>query len=231
VYLDSASLTLIVSCPPGRPEGYHSRRSWIISQLALLIRNPSIPKVDAWVFSILDWLTLNGLFVITRKNEKSDLIGVSSGTFLEWCRGSHCQLQLRRIPKPPFSEDLRKECRTKLLSSVAELTGQSSSIKSGEITQTIPPRELYFECFEGTNEKASRATGVSSNGEFWIFARPGDDQKLESMSKNVYIAFPIDDEDETGNKLIDKAQETLTRLKTVRRMVAMEIILTSPYYR
>jgi len=59
------------------PKATHSRRSWVISQLALLIRNASIPKVDAWVFSILDWFTLNGLFVITRKSEKSDLIGVS----------------------------------------------------------------------------------------------------------------------------------------------------------
>jgi hypothetical protein len=58
------------------PKAIHSRRSWIISQLALLVRSASIPKVDAWVFSVLDWLTLNGLFVITRKNEKSDLIGV-----------------------------------------------------------------------------------------------------------------------------------------------------------
>ena len=58
-------------------QAIHSRRSWIISQLALLIRNPSIPKVDAWVFTVLDWLTLNGLFVIMQKNEKSDLVGVS----------------------------------------------------------------------------------------------------------------------------------------------------------
>lgn len=55
----------------------HSRRSWIISQLALLIRNSSIPKVDAWVFTVLDWLTFNGLFVVTRKGEKSDLVVVS----------------------------------------------------------------------------------------------------------------------------------------------------------
>lgn len=54
-----------------------SLRSWTISQLALLIRNSSIPKVDAWVFTVLDWFILNGLFIITRKSEKSDLIGVS----------------------------------------------------------------------------------------------------------------------------------------------------------
>ena len=65
--------------PPTRTDvtAIFSRRSWIISQLALLIRDASIPKVDAWVFSVLDWLTLNGLFIVSRKNEKSDLIGVS----------------------------------------------------------------------------------------------------------------------------------------------------------
>ena len=62
----------------------YSRRSWIISQLALLIRNASIPKVDAWVFSVLDWLTLNGLFVISRKNEKSDFIGVNRNKSLAY---------------------------------------------------------------------------------------------------------------------------------------------------
>ena len=66
------------------PKATYSRRAWVISQLALLIRNASIPKADAWVFLIIDWFTLNGLFVITRKNEKSDLIGVNSNTFFEF---------------------------------------------------------------------------------------------------------------------------------------------------
>ena len=108
---------------------------------------------------------------------------------------------------------------------MAELTGQSSSIKSGEIAHISPPRELCSEFCEGTNEKASRATGVSSNGEFWILRVLETIRKLESMSKSVYIAFPIDDEDEAGNKFIDKAQETLTRLENVRRTLAMDIIL------
>jgi len=41
-------------------------------------------------------------------------------------------------------------------------------------------------------------------------------RKLEGMSKNVHIAFQIDDEDESGIKPIDKAQEVLAKLKTVR---------------
>ena len=49
-------------------------------------------------------------------------------------------------------------------------------------------------------------------------------RKLESMPKSVHLAFPIDDEDEAGNKITDKSQETLTRLKTVCRALAADII-------
>ena len=112
-----------------------------------------------------------------------------------------------------------------MLSSVAELTGQSSPIRSGEITHTNPPRELCSEFREATNEKTSRSTGVSSNGEFWILHVLETIRRLEGMSKNVYIAFPLDDEDEAGNRFVDKAQETLARLKTVRWTLAMDIVL------
>ena len=108
---------------------------------------------------------------------------------------------------------------------MAELTGQSSSIKSGEISHTNPPRGLCSEFCEATNEKTARATGVSSNGEFWILHVLETIGKLEGMSKSVYIAFPIDDEDEAGNRFIDKAQETLSRLKTVRWTLVMDIAL------
>lgn len=104
---------------------------------------------------------------------------------------------------------------------MAELTGQSSSVKSGEISHTDVLRELCSEHCEDGNEKASRVTGVSSNGEFWISRVLETIRKLEGMSKNVHIAFPVDDEDETGNRSIDKAQETLTRLNTVCQTLVM----------
>ena len=110
---------------------------------------------------------------------------------------------------------------------MAELTGQSSSVKSGEAAHTNAPRELYSEHFEGTNEKASRATGVSSNGEFWILHVLETIKKLEGMPKNVHIASPIDYEDEVGNKSIDKAQEALTRLKIVCRTLVIGTILVA----
>ena len=47
-----------------------SRRMWIIDQLAALIRNPSVPKSDEWIKSILDWLIVHGLFEV-KKSSKS----------------------------------------------------------------------------------------------------------------------------------------------------------------
>jgi len=129
------------------------------------------------------------------------------------------------MPKPPFSEDLRRECRIKLLSSLGELTGQSSSVRSGEIFHVSALRGLYSEHPKDASEKVSRATGVSSNGEFWILHALDTIRKLEGMPKNVHIAFQIDDEDESGNKSIDKAQEALAKLKAVCQTLAMDIIL------
>ena len=107
---------------------------------------------------------------------------------------------------------------------MAELTGQNSSVKSGEIVHADALRELRSEHCEGANEKASRITGVSSNGEFWILHILETIRKLEGMSKNVHIAFPINDEDETGNKSIDKAHEALTRLETVCQAPVVDTI-------
>lgn len=112
---------------------------------------------------------------------------------------------------------------------MAELTGQSSSIKPGEVAQVNTPRELCSEHPKGTNEKASRVTGVSSNGEFWILHVLDTIRKLEGMPKNVHVAFPIDIEDESGNKPIDKAREALTRLKTVCQTLATDITLVAHY--
>ena len=47
------------------------------------------------------------------------------------------------------------------------------------------------------------------------------------MSKNVHIAFQIDDEDEPDNKSIEKAREALATLKTVRQALAMDITLVT----
>ena len=48
-----------------------STRIWVIDQFAMLIRNGAIPKTDSWVTKVLDFLLLNGLFGVRKKNEKS----------------------------------------------------------------------------------------------------------------------------------------------------------------
>lgn len=67
--------------------------------------------------------------------------------------------------------------------------------------------------------------GVSSNGEFWVLHVLETIRKLESMPKNVHIAFSIDDEDEAGKIFTEKGQEVLTILENVCRTLAMSIIL------
>jgi hypothetical protein len=82
---------------------------------------------------------------------------------------------------------------------------------------------------EGKNEKASRITGVSSNGEFWILHVLDTIKKLETMQKQVHLAFPIDNEDESGEKIINKAREVLVRLKTVRQTLTADITSVAHY--
>ncbi|KAF9466352.1 DNA polymerase phi-domain-containing protein [Collybia nuda] len=91
----------------------NTRRQWIIDQLGGLIRSGAIPKSDEWVQSVLDWLTINGLFIIKKKSEKSPY------------RGLHA------IPSPPLSDDLRQSCRLRLLSCLSDLNGQMVVMKSG----------------------------------------------------------------------------------------------------
>lgn len=55
----------------------NTRRAWIIEQLAALVRNGAIPKSDAWIQTILDWLAVHGLFIVAKKAEKSAISAVS----------------------------------------------------------------------------------------------------------------------------------------------------------
>ena len=70
------------------------RRSWIIDQFGALIRSGTIPKNDEWVQAILDWLVVNGLFVINKKSEKSPYQGVRYNCFHVPCSlmsaATHC---------------------------------------------------------------------------------------------------------------------------------------------
>lgn len=132
VIFDSTSF--IAHCCMNRTEiqAINSRRMWIVDQLTALIRNGAIPKSDDWIQLVLDCLVVGGLFVVKRSSGKSryravclcfNIFGIDILT-------STC-FQLHSVPFPAFSDDLRQACRTRLLSCLAELTSQSSLIKSG----------------------------------------------------------------------------------------------------
>lgn len=134
------SLFLFITCickisePHDRndTQAVNAKRVWIIDQLGALIRNSSIPKNDDWIQSILDWFIVNGLFVIKKKSERSPYRAVSEafisvGSFFL----NNNVLQLHAVPTPMFSDDLRQSCRTRLLTCLADLTGQVTLVRSG----------------------------------------------------------------------------------------------------
>ncbi|VDB99939.1 unnamed protein product [Peniophora sp. CBMAI 1063] len=90
----------------------NSRRSWIIEQFTSLVKNGSIPKDDAWVQLVLDWLVVHGIFVVKKKSEKGAIP--------------------LHVPSPAFTDDLRKQSRDRLLACLADLTLHQTTIKPSD---------------------------------------------------------------------------------------------------
>ncbi|KAI8998993.1 DNA polymerase phi-domain-containing protein [Trametes punicea] len=179
------------SSEPTDIQALNTRRAWVIEQLAALIRNGAIPKSDAWIQTILDWLAVHGLFIPTKKSEKSPI------------------LALRSVPTPAFSEELRKNCRERLLGCLAELTAQTTLVKEGD--------------------KTAKVTAVASDGRFWVSRVLSTIRNLEQDAKHVR---PLSEVDEEEAELRQKAYQLLDRLKDVsedRREAAkgVELLLSS----
>ncbi|KAF8626266.1 hypothetical protein AX15_004941 [Amanita polypyramis BW_CC] len=148
-----------------------SRRTWVIDQLAALIRNPSVPKSDKWIKSVLDWLTVYGLFDVRKKSSKSPFD------------------PLRSTPQPALPDELCQTCRNRLLASLGDLSSQTVVIKTGE--------------------RSARATGVASDGQFWISKVLKTIGQLEADAKHVTLrAKPSS----VARGLHAKAGEALSRL-------------------
>ncbi|KAH7910650.1 DNA polymerase phi-domain-containing protein [Hygrophoropsis aurantiaca] len=155
-------------------EAIKSRRIWIMEQFTALIRNGSIPKTDDWIQIVLDWYIVNGLFIVRKKSDKSPYLG------------------LRSIRVPPLSEELRQNCRSRLLSSLADLTGQISLVKA--------------------DDKSHKAAGVASDGKFWVSRALATVEQLETDVKHVTTVVEFD---EDGRTLRIKARQTIDKLKKV----------------
>lgn len=55
-----------------------ARRTWIIEQLAVLLRNPSIPQSYDWMLDILNLFVTYAYFDVIKKSKKSTNKSVSS---------------------------------------------------------------------------------------------------------------------------------------------------------
>ena len=49
----------------------HARRTWIIEQLAVLLRNNSIPQSDDWILTALNVMVTYAYFNVIKKSKKS----------------------------------------------------------------------------------------------------------------------------------------------------------------
>jgi len=161
-----------------------TRRMWVIEQLGALIRSGSIPKSDGWIQSILDWLVIHGLFVIRKKSRKSPF------------------LALNTLPSPPFSDELRQACRTRLLGCLGDLNAHATVVRSGEKSIKVP--------------------ATASNGELWVSKVLTTIRALEHDTKHVST---INNSNETEIALRIKALDIVAQLKTVSQESAKGIEL------
>ncbi|KAF5358052.1 hypothetical protein D9756_001914 [Leucocoprinus leucothites] len=150
------------------------KRQWTIEQLFALIRNGSIPKSDEWVQSVLDWLAVHGLFLAKKKSSKNPIAAA------------------RSVANPPFSDELRKSCRSRLLSCLSELNTSTTVLKTGE--------------------KATKVSAVASDGEFWVSKVLKTITALEADIKHVSALVEVDEEDQ---ELRQRSLELVKKLRSV----------------
>ncbi|KAL1715196.1 DNA polymerase phi-domain-containing protein [Schizophyllum commune] len=154
-------------------QAVNSTRAWIIEQLASLIRNGAIPKDEQWIQTILDWFTVHGLFTIKKKTEKSPF------------------LALHTTPNPPFSDALRKNCRERLMTCLADLTSQTITVKSDD-------------------GKPVKLSGTTTSGESWVVRVLSNISALEQDTKHVASLVDVDEEEASFRT---KAQDLITKLQ------------------
>ncbi|GHJ85594.1 hypothetical protein NliqN6_1996 [Naganishia liquefaciens] len=126
-------------------------RTWVFDQLLALIKNPSVPKEDSWIASVLEFLMVNGLFIVTDSNSKSS------------CHSLHTK------PRPAFDDKVAAECRNRFFAAIMEMTVQNRVVKgddtkSQRITGTDASGKLWLsrclEWLEVVEKDKSHATAV-----------------------------------------------------------------------
>lgn len=152
-------------------------------------------KQDDWVWSILEFLLVHGLFVISKANKKSEVSTVSVVCLKPSSSTSADRIlsQIHKTVKPPLSDSLVAACRSKFFSSVIEATVQTRVIK-------------------GDDDRSRKLHGSDSAGTLWLERCLQTIDQLEADSKHVSPAIEVDDEIREARKM---AKATLTLIKKV----------------
>lgn len=96
------------------------------------------------------------------------------------------------LPEPAFSDEARTACQAGLLSSLAELTTQTTLSE---------------------DDKTIRSTGCASDGQLWVSKVLSQVLEFEKDSNHV-VRLEMDDEEDVSLRV--QTVEVLAMLKTVR---------------
>lgn len=112
--------------------------------------------------------------------------------------------QVHKVPSPPFTDDLRRQCRERLLGCLADLTRLSN------VTQPA--------------DRAKRTLGVTSDGEPWISRVLQTIRLLEQDSKHVELILAFGSEDRGLLERSCNLVNLVTKLKKAcwRRMLPFQ---------
>ncbi|KAG8992223.1 DNA-directed DNA polymerase [Tulasnella sp. JGI-2019a] len=95
-------------------DALNSKRLWAIEQLSSTLRSTVIPRDDAWILTVLQFLLLHGFFTVKKKN-------------------SHSSIEvLHRSLRVPFPEEARTACRQQTYACLVHLSSAHGKGRSGE---------------------------------------------------------------------------------------------------
>ncbi|KAI8381420.1 DNA polymerase phi-domain-containing protein [Radiomyces spectabilis] len=102
-----------------------SRREWALSQLALMVTNPKVPKEEDWILSVVRFLAVYAFFDVKSTKDTSSF------------------LKAARAPSPALSETTRKHCRDRFQTVVVALSKLQPMNTAKESGAVVKSRRLH----------------------------------------------------------------------------------------
>lgn len=152
-----------------------------------LVRNGSVPKEDAWVSEVLDFLVVHGFFTVAKANKKSK------------CAAVHT------VPSPAISETTAAICRSRFFSSIVELSVQSTLVK-GEWQQSMSPAD------DIDGDETRKLPGCDSKGDLWLTRCLKTVADLEADKKHASPVLEADEEIAAARADARKTIEALSKV-------------------